>query len=172
MIRKDRLTLGVSSCLLGNPVRYDGGQKEAAFITGTLAREFDLVPVCPEAECGLPVPREAMQLVGDAGSLKLMTIGTGIDHTDRLLQWIDLRLDRLAQDGLSGFMFKARSPSCAVRDALRCSPEGDAEGMAAGLFAGAVMRRFPQLPVIDEEELAVPSARDRFLKRVRAYSGQ
>lgn len=165
----NRIMLCVSSCLLGNAVRYDGGHKLDRYLAETLSRQYELLPVCPEVECGLPSPREAMQLVGDAGSPRLITIETRIDHTGRVVQWVEAELARLAKEGIGGFIFKARSPSCAVNDAALCAPSGEAAGTVAGLFARAVMLRFPRLPVIDEESLAVPSARHGFLELVRAY---
>lgn len=164
----DKLKLGVSACLLGETVRYDGGHKQDRFITETLGRQFELLPVCPEVECGLQVPREAMQLVGDARSARLITIGTRIDHTEQFLRWLEEGLHKVEEQHICGFIFKVRSPSCAVCDAELVAPSGEPAGKVPGLFARAVMRRFPLLPVIDEESLVVPAAREGFLERVRS----
>ncbi len=162
-----KVKLSVSACLLGNPVRFDGGHKLDRYITETLGRQFELLPICPEVECGLPVPREAMQLVGDARSARLITIETRIDQTNRFLHWVEEGLDKIEEQHVRGYIFKARSPSCALCDAELIAPSGEPTGKGPGLFARAVMRRFPLLPVIDEEALVVPAARDAFLKRVR-----
>lgn len=163
----DKIILGVSACLLGENVRYDGGHKLDLYITETLGVQFELLPICPEVECGLPVPREAMQLVGDERSPRLITIETRIDHTEHILRWLEKRLAKIEKQHICGFIFKARSPSCAMHDAELVAHSGGLTGKAPGLFARAVMRRFPLLPVIDEEGLSAPTARDGFLERVR-----
>ena len=163
----EKLKLGVSACLLGEKVRYDGGHKRDMFITETLGRQFELLRICPEVECGLPVPREAMQLVGDARSARLITIETRVDHTEQLLRWLEEGLRKIEEQHICGFIFKARSPSCAVCDAELIAATGTLTGRVPGFFARAVMRRFPLLPLIDEENLVVPAFRDGFLERIR-----
>ena len=105
------IRIGVSSCLLGNKVRYDGGHKHDRYITETLGNYFEFLPVCPEVECGLPIPREAMRLIGDPESPRLVTNKTGVDHTDRMTQWAEQRVNQLAGEDLCGFIFKSKSPS-------------------------------------------------------------
>lgn len=83
----EKIRIGISACLLGEKVRYDGGHKWDRFITGTLGKYVDFVPVCPEVECGLGIPREAMRLAGDPHSPRLVTVRSGIDHTERMLTW-------------------------------------------------------------------------------------
>ncbi|MFQ3573620.1 MAG: DUF523 domain-containing protein, partial [Thermodesulfovibrionales bacterium] len=95
-----KIKIGISSCLLGQPVRYDGGHKLDNYLKNTLGRFVEFYPVCPEVECGLPVPRDAMRLVGDADNPRLVTINTGIDHTERMNSWIKIRLEELASEGL------------------------------------------------------------------------
>ena len=111
--RKPRLA--VSSCLLGENVRYDGTHKRDPFLVDTLGDLVEWVPVCPEVECGLPVPRDAMRLTGDPASPRLVTEETGVDHTDQMTAWIAQRLAELEQGNLDGFIFKSRSPSCGMR---------------------------------------------------------
>ena len=110
MSDNNTIRIGISSCLLGNPVRFDGGHKRDRYITDTLGMYFDFVPVCPEVECGLPVPRESMRLVGDPASPRLIAGKSGADHTERMLDWARKRVERLAGDGLCGFIFKSKSP--------------------------------------------------------------
>ncbi len=164
-----KITLGISSCLLGNPVRYDGGHKLDPFLAHTLGAYVDWVPLCPEAACGLPVPREPMHLLGDRGDPRLVTIGTGIDHTARMNRWAKERLAELAQEDLCGFVFKARSPSCAVRDGKIFDANGRNISAGPGLFVQAVRKKFPFLPIEDEDRLHDPAVRESFIVRVFAY---
>ncbi|HSQ78173.1 MAG TPA: DUF523 domain-containing protein [Nitrospirota bacterium] len=161
-----KIKIGISSCLLGNNVRYDGGNKLDQYLIDTLGRIVIWVPICPEVESGLPVPREAMQLVADGPRICLITMETKQDRTEVLARWGEKKLKRLEQEGVRGFVFKARSPSCGVHDAPFFSSSGDARGVGAGLFAKAVIKHFPSLPVEDEERLRDPAVRELFLRRL------
>ncbi len=108
---EERIKLGVSACLLGQNVRYNGGHSRDAFITDTLSKYVEFFPVCPEVECGLPVPREAMRLVGDPESPRLITSKTKQDHTESMLKWCLWRIRELEELDLYGFIFKKGSPS-------------------------------------------------------------
>ena len=163
------IKLGISSCLLGNNVRYDGGHKLDHYLRHTLGQFIEWVPVCPEVECGLPVPREAMDLVGAPDSPRLITRVAGVDHTNRMLQWAKKKLATLEQEGLSGYVFKARSPSCGVHDSKVYSKPGRVAGGRAGLFAEAVMGCFPFMPIEDEEGLQDPDIRENFIERLFVY---
>jgi len=169
MKSKPSLKLGISSCLLDNNVRYDGGSKPDHFLRQTLGQFIEWVPVCPEAECGLSIPREAMDLVGDPDSPRMITRVTGVDHTVRMMQWTKKKLAALEKEELSGFVLKARSPSCGVHDAKLYSRPGKAAAGRAGLFAEAVMARFPLMPVEDEEGLQDPGIRENFIVRLFVY---
>ena len=100
------LRLGVSTCLLGEQVRFDGGHKLDRYLTGTLAQFFEWVRVCPEVEMGLPIPRESMRLVGDAENPRLIAPKSGTDHTEAMIAWARKRVEELADVGLHGFVFK------------------------------------------------------------------
>ncbi len=165
-----RFIIGISSCLLGNRVRYDGGHKLDLCIRDELGLLVEWMPVCPEVECGLPVPREAMQLVGGKESTRLVAIESGVDHTEKLTQWLHQKLEEPAIRSLCGFVFKARSPSCAVRDALIVLSASGAVAQGAGLFTEAILRRFPGLPVEDEEQLHDYAMRESFIKKISAYA--
>ena len=145
----DKITLGISSCLLGNKVRYDGGHKLDLFLTGTLGEHVDWVPVCPEAGCGLEIPREVMSLEGDPAAPRLRTVWTGIDHTTRLLRWAKGEMKVLAGMDIGGFVFKARSPSCGLQDARVFDARCSVRGTGPGLFAKAFVETFPLIPVED-----------------------
>ncbi len=162
----DKITVGVSACLVGNKVRYDGAHKRDRSITDILGRFLTYVPVCPEAECGLPVPREPMHLAGSAGNPRLVTIHTGIDHTERMERWVRDRLDELKDSGLCGFIFKSRSPSCGVRGIKVYRDSGRPSGSGTGIFASAFMKRFPLIPVEDEDRLHDPGLRENFIERI------
>jgi len=110
-----RIRIGISSCLLGEKVRYDGGHKLDHFLKDTLGAHVEWVPVCPEVETGFPVPREAMRLVGDSSSPRLLTVQSGIDHTDRMRTWAERKLGEIEKLDLCGFIFKSRSPSSGMR---------------------------------------------------------
>lgn len=161
------LKLGISSCLLGNKVRYDGQHKYDNWLVETLGRYVTYVPVCPEVECGLPVPREAMRLVGDSQIPKLLTIQTGIDHTPRMLEWSARRLKDLAGRDLCGFVFKSKSPSSGM-ERVKVYPEkgGAAQKTGVGIFAREFMRAFPLLPVEEEGRLHDPVLRENFIERI------
>jgi len=160
------LKIGISACLLGHKVRYDGGHKLDPFLADTLGQFATLVPVCPETECGLGVPREVMRLVDDPARPRLITIHSGLDHTDRMARWAARRVEELAKDDLCGFIFKSRSPSCAVTDAPVCAADGTPLAAGAGLFTRALMAALPQLPLADENRLHDPAFREGFLARL------
>ena len=162
--------LGISSCLLGENVRYDGGHQLDRFLRDTLGAFVEYVPVCPEVEIGLPVPREAMRLVGDPDSTRLVTNRTGVDHTERMKGWARKRLDGLAPENLCGFIFKSRSPSSGMGGVKVYGESGMPSGRAAGLFARALMDRFPLLPVEDDGRLHDAGLRENFIERVFAYA--
>jgi len=164
-----KITLGISSCLLGNQVRYDGGHKLDKFLTETLGGYVDWAPVCPEAACGLGIPREIMALEGDPGSPRLKTVWTGIDHTLRLQRWTRKEMKVLADADISGFVFKARSPSCGLLDAKVFDAKCRIRSRGPGLFARAVREAFPLLPVEDEGRMHDPGLRENFIERVFVY---
>ncbi|WP_018862897.1 MULTISPECIES: DUF523 and DUF1722 domain-containing protein [unclassified Thioalkalivibrio] len=155
--------LGVSQCLLGEPVRYDGGHRREAFVVERLARHVTWVPVCPEAVLG--TPREPMHLVREGGRLALRGNETGGDCTGPVQDFVQDRVPVLAAAGLDGYIFKARSPSCGLQ--VRVANEAEP---AAGLFATALTDALPDLPVVEEAGLAGPDAREAFLERIFAHA--
>jgi len=162
----DRIRLGVSTCLLGENVRFDGGHKHDRFITDTLGQYVEFVPVCPEVECGLGVPRESMRLVGDPQSPRLVTVRTRVDHTERMLTWAMKRVEELANEGLCGFIFKSDSPSSGMERVKVYNEKGMAEKKGIGLFARAFIDRFPLIPVEEEGRLHDPRLRENFIERI------
>jgi len=165
----EKIKTGISSCLLGNKVRYDGGHKWDRYITETLGQYLEWVPVCPEVECGLPVPREAMRLIGTPGSPRIITIRTGIDHTERMLKWSEKKLRELERENLCGFIFKSNSPSSGIGGVKVYSPSGMPSQRGTGIFGNAFLQRFPLIPAIDDGRLHDPGLRGNFIERVFAY---
>ena len=166
---EDRLRLGISSCLLGEKVRYDGSHKLDRFLAQTLGAFVDYVPVCPEVECGLPVPRESMRLVGDPAAPRLLTTRTGKDHTERMLRWAAARVVELEREGLCGFIFKSRSPSSGMSGVKVYNESGMPANRGVGLFARAFREHFPLLPVEDEGRLHDPQLRENFIERIFVF---
>lgn len=169
MMKDGRIKLGISSCLLGNRVRYDGQHKLDHFLADVFGEHVDWVPVCPEVECGLPVPREAMRLVGNPEDPRLVTIRTRVDHTDRMKKWAARRIRELDKEDLCGFVFKSRSPSSGMKSVKVYNDAGMPSQSGVGIFARAFMDRFPLLPVEDEGRLNDALLRENFIERIFAF---
>lgn len=162
------IKLGVSSCLLGNNVRYNGGHAHDRFITGTLGIYMQFVPVCPEVECGLGIPRLTMHLKGDVQKPRLVTTKTGEDHTERMVTWARKRLEELTVEDLCGFIFKKNSPSSGMARVKVFDEKGQPVKKGAGIFAGMFMNRFPLIPVEEDGRLNDPGLRENFIERIFA----
>lgn len=163
------IRLGISRCLLGDEVRFDGGHKRDQFLTEVLGRYVEWVPVCPEVEAGLGTPREAMRLVGNPRHPRLMTITTKHDHSPAMEAMIEERLDSLSKSDLSGFVFKRGSPSCGLERVRVYTVQGMPSHSGSGMFAHAFRAEFPLLPVEEEGRLCDPSLRENFIERVFCY---
>jgi len=161
-----KIKLGISSCLLGNAVRYDGGHKRDRFLTDTLGRYVDFVPVCPEVEIGLGIPREAMRLVGELAHPRLLTIRSRIDHTERMTEWAKDKVKKLEKEDLCGFIFKSDSPSSGLERVKVYDPNGVPVKKGVGLFARVFVDHFPLLPVEDEGRLHDPLLRENFIESI------
>ncbi len=165
---EDRIKLGVSACLMGENVRYDGGHKLDRFIRDTLGEYVELVPVCPEVECGMPVPREAMRLVGDIPSPKLLTIHSLKDMTKQMVDWANTKVLALESENLCGFIFKSNSPSSGMERVKVYNEKGMPVKKGTGLFARAFMDHFPLLPTEDDGRLHDPRLRENFIESIFA----
>jgi len=163
------IRIGISSCLLGNKVRFDGGHKHDKYITNTLGQYFDFVPVCPEVECGLPVPREAMRLVGKVESPHLITNKSGIDHTERMNAWAHKRVQELEKEDLCGFIFKSKSPSSGMERVKVYDTNNVPRAIGVGLFARIFKEHFPLLPMEEEGRLHDIKLRENFIESVFVY---
>jgi len=165
----DRIRLGVSSCLVSEPVRFDGGHKRDAFLVESLSRYVDWVPVCPEVESGMATPREALRLVRRDGTIRLRTAKTDADRTLVMQRFAARRLDELDASDLSGFVLKKDSPSCGLDRVKVYDAGGVPVRSGRGLFADALVRRFPALPIEEEGRLRDPRLCENFVERVFAY---
>jgi uncharacterized protein YbbK (DUF523 family) len=161
--------VGISQCLLGENVRYDGGHKRDSVLIETMGRHVEWVPVCPEVEVGLGTPREPMHLVGDPNAPRLVTINTGVNHTDAMNRFARQRVRELEALNLSGFVFKSASPSCGIRQVPLFNTQGIETHDGVGLFARVFMTHFPLIPVEEEGRLHDPQSVKNFLERVFAY---
>jgi uncharacterized protein YbbK (DUF523 family) len=164
----ETLRIGISQCLLGDKVRHDGGHKRDSFLIEALGQHVQWVPVCPEVELGLGTPREPMRLVGDPQAPRLVTITTEIDHTHTMNHFARQKVRQLEALDLSGYVFKADSPSCGITQ-VPLFNQGIETHDAVGLFARAFMEYFPLLPAEEESRLHDPQAVKTFLERVLAY---
>ncbi len=162
----EKIKLGISACLLGQNVRYDGGHKLDRFLTETLGQYVEYIPVCPEVECGLPVPRESMYLEGNPDSTRLVTSRTKQDITERMVQWAQKRVVDLEKEGLLGFIFKSDSPSGGMERVKVYNEKGMPVKTGIGMFARMFMEHFPLLPVEEEGRLHDPRLRDNFIERI------
>jgi uncharacterized protein YbbK (DUF523 family) len=164
-----KFRLGISRCLLGEHVRYDGGHKLDLDLRDALGPVATFVPVCPEVGCGLGVPREAMNLCGDPSAPRLVTVVTGIDFTEMLTAWAARRLDELEAEGLCGFVFKSGSPSCGLERIKVFQAKGVITETGQGIFARMFRERFALIPCEDELGLRDPALREKFIERVVAF---
>jgi uncharacterized protein YbgA (DUF1722 family)/uncharacterized protein YbbK (DUF523 family) len=166
-----RVRLGVSACLLGHAVRFDGGHKRNDFLTGTLDRYVEWVPVCPEEDAGFGTPREPMRLVQHGEDVRLVTVRSGRDVTDVLTRWAAARVPAFAALDLDGYVLKKDSPSCGLRR-VKVYPEPSAgvpSRNGRGLFASALCASLALLPIEEEGRLSDPAIREHFIEQVYAH---
>ena len=161
-----QIRLGISTCLLGEHVRFDGGHKLDRFLTDTLGAHVEYVPVCPEVECGLGVPRESMRLVGDPDAPRLVTTRTNQDRTERMTRWAETRVRELEKEDLCGFIFKSDSPSSGMERVRVYNEKGMPVKKGVGLFARTFINHFPLIPVEEEGRLHDPRLRENFIERI------
>lgn len=164
----EKIKLGISTCLLGEKVRFDGGHKWDRFLTDTLGQFVVYIPVCPEVECGFGIPREAFRLVGNPQNPRLVTSRTNIDHTDRMVQWAQKRVAELEKENLCGYIFKSGSPSSGMERVKVYDRNNVPAKTGVGIFARIFMEHFPLLPVEDEGRLNDPKLRENFIERIFA----
>lgn len=170
MMDKKHIRIGISACLLGDRVRWDGGHKKDRYITDVLGAHFNFVPVCPEVEVGMGVPRESVRLLGDTSSPRMVGNKTGKDWTDRMRSFMAKRLKQLERYNFSGYILKKDSPSCGMERVRVYQESGAPLKQGRGFFGGAIVDHFPNLPIEEEGKLNDPALRENFIVRVFSYS--
>ncbi|MDX1776832.1 MAG: DUF523 and DUF1722 domain-containing protein [Desulfobulbales bacterium] len=163
-----QIKIGVSSCLLGKEVRYNGGHSHDRYITGTLGDHFTFVDVCPEVEAGFGIPRETLRLVGDPDAPRLMTTKTKKDFTEKMQNWVQRRIIELEKEDLCGFIFKKGSPSSGMERVRIYTEKGIPSNRGSGMFAKAFMDHFPLIPTEEEGRLNDSVLRENFIERIFA----
>ena len=164
-----RIKIGVSSCLLGEKVRWDGNHKQDAVVKNQLGRIFEWVPTCPEVEIGMGIPRESVHLTGSSKSPRVVGITTGTDWTQRMNRYSKKRSRELAKMNVCGYIFKSKSPSCGIARIPVVAKNGKTQSKGRGLFAELFIQQYPLVPVEDEDRLHDARVRENFITRVFAY---
>jgi uncharacterized protein YbbK (DUF523 family) len=162
--KQQPIRIGISSCLLGEKVRYDGGHKLDRFLRDVLGQYVQYVPVCSEVDCGLGVPREPMHLAGDLDSPRLLVTKTCEDITERMDTWCRTRVPELKKMSLSAFVLKSRSPSCGIGNVTLLSNKGEEASSGTGLFARMIIDRFPEMRVDESDRFLDPGIRKQFME--------
>lgn len=162
----EKIRLGISSCLLGENVRFDGGHKKDQYITNTLAQFFEWVPVCPEMEIGLGAPRESMHLLGRPEAPRLVTTKTKRDYTETMLAYARAKVAQLEKLGLHGYLLKKDSPTCGMERVKVYNDDHIPSKTGVGLFARVLLEKMTSLPVEEEGRLSDPRLRENFIVRV------
>jgi uncharacterized protein YbgA (DUF1722 family)/uncharacterized protein YbbK (DUF523 family) len=165
----DEIKIGISSCLLGEEVRFDGGHKHDRYITDILGPFVEYVPVCPEVDIGLGTPRESLRLVRSERGVLFMAPKSGTDHTAKMRRYADAKMKELKRLDLSGYILKKDSPSCGMERVKLYDPNGAPARTGVGLYAEALLKAFPLLPIEEEGRLRDAPLRENFLERVFAY---
>ncbi len=167
--RGDSIRVGISSCLLGRRVRFDAGHKQDRYITNILAHYFEFVPVCPEMEVGMGIPREAVHLEGGSEAPRMIGVKSGEDWTDMMNSYSKSRVEKSDLSAISGYILKKDSPSCGMERVRLHGPAGQVRRIASGLYASALKRHNPLLPVEEEGRLYGARLRENFIVRVFAF---
>jgi uncharacterized protein YbgA (DUF1722 family)/uncharacterized protein YbbK (DUF523 family) len=163
------LRVGISACLLGQEVRFDGGHKRNEFLVDTFGGFVEFVPVCPEVETGLGIPRESLRLERSGADIRLVANKSKLDHTATMTAYATARTEALAREDLSGYVLKKDSPSCGMERVRVYGASGMATRDGVGRYAAALLQRFPNLPVEEEGRLSDAHLRENFVERVFAY---
>ena len=170
MIMKDKIKIGVSSCLIGEKVRWNGDHKQDRYVREVLSRYFEYIPVCPEVEVGMGVPRETVALYGDPEKPSMISKKTQTDWTKPMEKYIKSRINTLSADDLCGYIFKSKSPSCGMSRVPLYSEFGSHKVKhGPGMFANAFINSFPLVPTEDEGRLNDPRIRENFIVRVFSF---
>ncbi|MFH2035788.1 MAG: DUF523 and DUF1722 domain-containing protein [Candidatus Zixiibacteriota bacterium] len=164
-----KIKIGISTCLLGEKVRWDGGHKHDRYITDILGKYFEFVPVCPEVDIGMGVPRESVRLVGTPENPRMVGLKSGKDWTDKMLKYSRNRIRKLQKLNLSGYILKKDSPSCGMERVRVYYKDNMHVKQGRGFFGGALLDSFPLLPIEEEGRLNDNALRENFIVRVFAH---
>ena len=166
----NQIKIGVSSCLLGEKVRWNGGHKQDRYIRDVLSKYFMYVPVCPEVDVGMGVPREAVALYGDLIKNRMIGKKSRIDWTSKMNLYINERLESLSKENLSGFIFKSKSPTCGLgRVPIYSTDDPKKARHGRGMFANSFMKGLPMIPIEEEGRLHDHQIKENFIIRVFSY---
>ncbi|MCG6973821.1 MAG: DUF523 and DUF1722 domain-containing protein [Desulfobacterales bacterium] len=163
-----KIKIGISACLLGEPVRWNGGHARDRYLTDILGQYVEYVPVCPEVECGMGVPRETLRLVGDPDHPNLVTSKTNVDHTRRMTEWARKKVEELEKESLCGFVFKKNSPSSGLYKVPVKNFKGMPQKKGQGIFARIFTEHFPLVPVEEDGRLHDAKLRETFIEQIFA----
>ncbi|MFC1811881.1 YbgA family protein [Thermodesulfobacteriota bacterium] len=163
---ENRIKIGISACLMGENVRWNGGHSRDRYLTDILGQYVEYVPVCPEVECGMGVPRETLRLVGDPDNPNLVTSKTNIDHTQRMTEWARKRVKALEKENLCGFVFKKNSPSSGLFNVPVKNFKGMPKKKGQGIFARTFTQHFPLIPVEEDGRLHDAKLREMFIEQI------
>lgn len=164
-----KIKIAVSSCLLGEAVRYDGTDNHIEYITQQLATEYNLISLCPEMAVGMGVPRPPIQLVDCGGSVQVLGVDNPENNMTKQLTEYGREVVETYSD-ICGYIFKNNSPSCGTKNVKVLNIQGEYDRNGQGMYAAAIMKALPLLPVIDEEKYLNEKLRNEFLIKVTEYS--
>ena len=162
----DSIKIGVSACVTGEKVRFDGTHRRSAYLTETLAKHVEFVPICPEIACGMGIPREPLRQVDCAGEIRLIGYESGKDLTNKMTKWANRVIKGLDKEGICGFVLRMRSPACAVSKSSIFSTQGTPPRKGPGFFTRLLQAHDPLLPVVSSEGLQDAVQRENFIRRV------
>lgn len=162
----DSIKIGVSACVAGERVRFDRTHRRSAYLTETLAKHVEFVPICPEIACGMGIPREPLRQVDCAGEIRLIGYESGKDLTAKMTDWAERVLKGLDKEGICGFVLRVHSSSCAVRKSKIYSTDGTPPKLGPGFFTRLLQEHDPLLPVVSSEGLQNSVQRENFIRRV------
>lgn len=165
----EKIHIGISTCLLGQNVRFDGGHKRQRFITDVLGEYFSWVPVCPEIEVGMGMPRESVRLIRDGKDVRMVAPKSGRDWTRDMNLYTAKRLETLREHRLRGYILKKDSPTCGMERVRVYDKNNIPSNKGVGLYASALLNAYPRLPVEEEGRLQDPALRENFITRVFTY---
>jgi len=164
------ITIGVSKCLIGEKVRYDGNHARNSFVADTLNKWVEFTPVCPEADLGMGIPRPTIRLEKQKNDIKLICPSTNKDYSKQMNNYGLKKVKEFKKNELDGYIFKRSSPSCGINKLKVFRDDGSIERTGIGFFAKNILEQFPNLPIEDEGRLSDPQLRENFIERIFCHN--